>query len=173
MLQEHKEQLASKGYTVIENVIPKEEATDLACDAIEYLLERYPVTEDFNSWKTSNVPYIRANGVIQWGGIPHCPTANRVRELMFPYYVDLWGTDDLITSLDVATVHPPKQRSILPDWAHVDQTYQTYGMDCVQGQMVLTDTTAAFRCTPLSHLQHSTILNKYGITKKSGFSKFT
>lgn len=65
--QEHREQLRLKGYTVIESVISKEEATNLACDAIEYLIERYPVTEDFDSWKTSTVPYIRANGVIQWG----------------------------------------------------------------------------------------------------------
>lgn len=172
MLPKHKEQLTSKGYTVIENVITKEEATNLTCDAIEYLLERYPITEDFDTWKTSTVPYIRANGVLQWGGIPHCPTANRVRELMYPYYVDLWKTTDLITSLDGATVHPPKRRSILVDWAHVDQTYQSDGMDCVQGQMVLTDTTAAFRCTPGSHLQHSRILDLYKITKKSGFSKF-
>lgn len=172
LTQEHKDHLKEFGYVVIEDVITKEEANSLANDAIQWILDRYPdVTSEYKTWTPTNVPYIRANGVIQWGGLPHCPTAWRVRELMLPYYVDYLGTDDIITSLDGCTISPPRRVRPLSDWAHLDGV--EYDIDVLQGQMVLSDTNASFVCTSTSNKYHTEILNKYlPKDKPSGFLRF-
>ena len=42
----------------------------------------------------------------------------------------------------------------------------------IQGQVVLTNTTASFRCTPKSHLKHQELVNKYNMNQKDQWYKF-
>lgn len=46
------------------------------------------------------------------------------------------------------------------DWPHLDQTKSSNVFDCIQGQVVLTNTTAAFRCTPGSHHAYPAIIRR-------------
>jgi len=80
-----------------------------------------------------------------------------------------------ITSLDAINVRPP----IPPfaegnqDWAHYDQTEFDNIFECVQGQVVLTTTTAGFRCSPKSHLIHNEVCEENGkLGKKGNWFKF-
>ena len=80
-----------------------------------------------------------------------------------------------ITSLDAINVRPP----IPPfaeanhDWAHYDQTESDNIFECVQGQVVLTTTTAGFRCSPKSHLLHKELCEENGrLGQKGNWFKF-
>ncbi len=59
------------------------------------------------------------------------------------------------------------------DWAHVDQTSTADIFQCVQGQVVLANTTAGFVATPGSHILFKKILDELGIDSKSNWLKFT
>jgi len=60
------------------------------------------------------------------------------------------------------------------DWAHVDQTVRRDPYRCVQGQVVLTQTDACFRCSPGSHKIFDEIMDLCYIGKgdKSNWCKF-
>lgn len=49
------------------------------------------------------------------------------------------------------------------DWPHLDQTDRSDIYKCIQGQAVLTNTTASFVASPGSHLMYVNIMNKYKI----------
>lgn len=58
-----------------------------------------------------------------------------------------------------------ESNDIREDWAHLDQTITSNPYYCIQGQLVMTNTTSAFRCTPKSHKHLQDILmahNMYG-----------
>lgn len=67
-------------------------------------------------------------------------------------YSLVYGTTDLVPSIEMINVRPPispYHDPTKPDWAHTDN----HKCDkCVQGQIVLSDTTACFVCSPKSHL---------------------
>jgi len=82
------------------------------------------------------------------------------------------GSEHLYTSLDGASIYPPPEDTASTasgsrahktpdDWAHVDQTDPD--LLCVQSQVVLSNSQAAFRCTPTSHARHREILEMCGI----------
>lgn len=60
------------------------------------------------------------------------------------------------------------------DWAHIDQTFRKQPFACIQGEAVLTNTTAAFRCTPGSCHIYEKFLDEEGIGQndKSNWCKF-
>ena len=61
------------------------------------------------------------------------------------------------------------------DWAHLDQTYGNND-DCIQGQVVLSNSTAGFVCSPKSHLIFKKLLKVLGLDDckdKSNWLKFT
>ncbi len=56
---------------------------------------------------------------------------------------------DFSTSMDGINVRPhmaPYQNG--KDWAHIDQTIPNNPFLCVQGQVILSDTSACFRASP-------------------------
>lgn len=57
------------------------------------------------------------------------------------------------------------------DWAHIDQTHKD--LDCIQGQAVLTNTTACLVASPRSHLVFDKIIDTLGIAEENNFHKFT
>jgi hypothetical protein len=69
----------------------------------------------------------------------------------------------------------PFQSEADTDWAHLDQTVRQNPYWCIQGQVVLADTTACFRCSPRSHLVYEELLEISGIssTNTSNWCKFS
>ena len=81
-------------------------------------------------------------------------------------YTRLRGEDviELVSSLDAIHVRPPIKPFAspkTPDWAHFDQTLSENVFECVQGQVVLTNTTGSFCCSPKSHLVFAEFLKKH------------
>ncbi len=58
------------------------------------------------------------------------------------------------------------------DWAHLDQTLKGDIYKCVQGQAVLTNTTASFVASPKSHLVFEEIMEKLECDDKTNWLKF-
>ena len=95
-----------------------------------------------------------------------------VEEIFQDVYSNLRGkpVTHTITSLGSINVRPP----IPPfaradyDWAHYDQTESDNKFECVQGQIVLTTTTAGFRCSPKSHLIHKQVCEENGRLGEKG-----
>jgi hypothetical protein len=84
--------------------------------------------------------------------------------------------DDFVTSLDGLNFKPPIEPFHVDDdkndWAHVDQTFKGIH-DCIQGQVVLSDTSAGFRASSRSHLLHDNILDDFDANGKyDNFFKF-
>lgn len=50
------------------------------------------------------------------------------------------------------------------DWAHIDSTNRNDPFHCIQGQVVLNQSTAAFRCSPGSHLVFNQVLDLYKVS---------
>jgi len=130
------------------------------------------LTEDKETWKSSNMPYGPRYGMMQTL-VTHCPEVWKIREKMYPLFADLHNTKELYTSMDGASVHPPPtKKSPTKDWPHIDQTKSDPW--CVQGQAVLTTSTSVFRCTPKSHKKNKEILELCGVEENSSnWLKFT
>lgn len=92
--------------------------------------------------------------------VGHAPVAWEIRKALYPLFSDIHDETRLLTSCDGASVYPmaPKRErtpsALKKDWPHVDQTFPDSIEKCVQAQVVLSDSKAAFRCTPRSHKQH-------------------
>lgn len=89
----------------------------------------------------------------------------------------LYGDNDLLVSMDGINIVPngmclrrrDKMRQGVVDywthdWAHVDQTVRSGTLQCVQSQVVLTNTSACFRASPRSHKVHKDLMEICGIS---------
>lgn len=113
-------------------------------------------------WKDERLPYGPRSGMFQ-SLVSNAPAMWEIREALHPLFTALHGNEQLLTSLDGASVYPVEERAAAPDdWAHIDQTVP--GLRCVQGQVVLSDSLAAFRCTPTSHARHEEVLQLCGLS---------
>ena len=170
LIKKTKETLKIYGVAVIENVLSSEEAEKHADDAIKWLKNfSQGLTDDYKSWKSNRMPYGPRWGMYQ-SFISHSPVAWKMRELFYPLFSGLWNEKKLLTSIDGASVFPPR---IIKgkDWPHLDQT--KLKDECYQGQIVLTNTTSAFRCTPKSNTKFKEVLGLVGkINDKSSWHKF-
>ena len=79
----------------------------------------------------------------------------RMKEIFKPVYSELKGkeVDEFVCSIDGINIQPNVSRNIEgeKDWPHCDQTERDDPFKCVQGQVVLTNSTACFRASPTSH----------------------
>lgn len=125
---------------------------------------------DPTTWTTPNLPPQVRTGLYQ-GLVCNLPevwairTHERVRRVFEGVYSDLRGrpVTQLFTSVDGINLRPPHAKTVhsenSKDWAHVDQTTQLENpFACVQGQVVLSSSTAGFVCSPGSHLLHRRLL---------------
>lgn len=85
---------------------------------------------------------------------------------------------DLLTSVDGINLRPPSARrghNPETEWPHLDQTERGYPSKCVQGQVVLTESSACFRCVPGSHAFHDEVLDLAGVKDgdRSNWCKFS
>lgn len=142
-------------------------------------------TDIKNTWTTYNLPPQTRPGLFQslmsnskniWTIRSH----NNVRKIFETLYTDLRKKEmrDFIVSGDGINIRPgfvgPYATSKTKnDWAHVDQTIKNNIYKCIQGQAVLTNTTASFVASPKSHLVFDNILEKFNCTDTSNWLKFT
>ncbi|VBB17760.1 hypothetical protein YASMINEVIRUS_223 [Yasminevirus sp. GU-2018] len=177
------------GVVVIKGVVPQSE-----CDSyVDRLVTDLETVSDFDrtdlkTWTQSNLPLQVRPGMF------HCvvcntPTVNELRfnenivKIFTTYYTHFKKREhnpyrpiDMIVSNDGLNIKPG---SVGPfdtgaDWAHLDQTTEPDNpFKCIQGQIVLSNTTACFRASPKSHLLFRKILrDNAGSTKGDGFLKF-
>lgn len=155
------------GVCVVENHF-KEKAETWKKELIDWLVGLNPELE--KDWITHNMPYGPKKGMMQ-SLVSHAPTVWKIREECYPLFKELWNDEELLTSLDGSTIFPPV-KTAMPDWPHIDQTDPT--LDCIQGQVVLNESSACFRCTPKSHKDHEEILELTGAKEnKRNWLKFT
>jgi len=135
------------------------------------------------TWTTYNLPpqtrpglfqALMSNTKIVWKVRTH----PNVRKIFTSLYSDLCDekVDEFIVSGDGINVKPgfvgPFMKENTKDWAHVDQTIPDDIYKCIQGQAVLTNTSASFVASPKSHLIFDKMLTKVEHDPKSNWIKF-
>eukprot|EP01129_Flabellula_baltica_P015421 TRINITY_DN784_c0_g1_i1.p1 TRINITY_DN784_c0_g1~~TRINITY_DN784_c0_g1_i1.p1 ORF type:complete len:375 (+),score=68.55 TRINITY_DN784_c0_g1_i1:15-1139(+) len=143
--------LEQYGVCIISGFLPDELCDAYAMESVEKLIEIEPALdiEDYNTWTSVNTPHGPRRGMYQTI-VGQFEVAWKLREHSYHIFKAIYGDEDLLTSVDGASVFPPRlELPAVKDWAHVDSA--VYDEISYQGQIVLTDTTAAFRCTPMSH----------------------
>lgn len=169
------------GFAIISDVYTKDECRGWIEDIIGYFeslgtgVDRQNILK---TWKESNLPPQTRPGLFQalcsnlsstWQVRSHPGT----RKIFESIYSGLRGCQikDFIVSGDGINVYPndlvaqeDKSKVINQhDWPHVDQTLRDNLYKCVQGQAVLSNTTAGFRVSPKSHLVFEQLLDLEGV----------
>eukprot|EP00056_Hartaetosiga_gracilis_P020916 m.21913 g.21913 ORF g.21913 m.21913 type:complete len:443 (-) comp8774_c0_seq1:87-1415(-) len=173
--------LKEDGVVVVKNVFSSEEAQEKVrgimghlhtmCDKLD--------PDDMSTWITDNLPGGPRFGMYQSlvGNLPaiwDLRTDDRVKKVFKEAYSGLREKeiDSFFTSIDGMTLRPPVKPFHVDDekkdWAHLDQTsYINDPYNCIQGQIVLSNTSAAFRCSPKSHLLLKTFLKHEKVKENS------
>jgi hypothetical protein len=173
--------LKNYGVVIIENVFEFDECDNLMTEIVECFEK---ISDGFDSkrykrtWITENLPPMVRTGLFQGlvGNIPpviEIRSSDRVNQVFQAAYSELREekVSDFVSSLDGINLRPPiapfYDARTTEDWAHLDigQKGKTY--DCIQGQVVLTSTSACFVCSPKSHLVYEDILDLEGKGKSS------
>ena len=131
------------------------------------------LTKKENTWISRNMPLGPRYGMYQ-SIVSNAPIFWALREKFHPLFSTILQNEELITSIDGASVYPAQNVPVKKStWAHIDQTESSEFM-CYQSQFIATDTNASFVCTPKSHLHHKKILRMIGNTKpKKNWHKFS
>jgi len=125
--------------------------------------------ENTKTWKADNLPSSPRTGLMQ-GLVSTLPSVleirshRRTRKIFEVVYSGLRKehVTEFFTSMDGINVRPhmaPYQNG--KDWAHLDQTIPNNPFLCVQGQVVLSDTSACFRASPRSYRVYDQILENF------------
>ena len=118
--------------------------------------------DDANTFTNEKIPYETRRGMYQ-GLVGNLPAVWELRtsDVIRRCFSALYRYDGkFIVSSDGFTLLPNCAYPRPKDWPHVDQTSD--GMfKCIQGQAVLTNTSASFVCSPKSHLVHEELLDTY------------
>lgn len=133
-----------------------------------------------DTWKAEILPPWIRDGLFRTGISGH-PAVTRIRSddrmsnIFRGVQSYLFGRNigDLVTSIDSVNFRPPVAPFFTPaakDWPHVDVTGADGVYSCIQGQVVLSNSTAAFRCSPKSHLLYKEFLSDKRIGG-NGFSE--
>jgi hypothetical protein len=98
----------------------------------------------------------------------------KIFEILYSNFRDK-EVNDFIVSGDGINVRPGTIGTYYKgdDWAHLDQTIRGNIYKCIQGQMVLTNTTACFVASPKSHLIFEKILDKLNCNTNTNWLKFS
>lgn len=145
------------GVAVVKCYFPEPQADEWRLESLTWLSSINPQLRKKRSWlEYDNIPYGPRKGMMQ-SLVSHSPVAWKIREAMYPIFKELHGKSELLTSIDGATIHPPSNLTeVIADWPHVDQTVP--GFRSIQAQVVLTNASACFRCTPCSNLHLKRVL---------------
>jgi len=127
------DELAEKGYCVIENILTTEEVET----AVKY----------FREWFSSH-PQIAAvhnkispHGIIKFHEVGHQKHAwyIRTRENVQNVFKEIWKTDEIVVSFDGCCYLPTDCKKKDNIWTHTDQAPIKKGLKCIQGFVALTD----------------------------------
>lgn len=171
------------GVIIVSDIYSPQECDDLVKETVESFKKINPDLDYSDekvrsTWTKPNLPPQTRSGMFQ-SMIGHINPVNRVREN--PQYKQVFREmysriktnfdGNLIASIDGINIKPNLVRPYHnplsnKDWAHMDQTIRGDVFKCIQGQMVLSNTTAAFRCSPGSHHVYEKILDELGIDVK-------
>lgn len=150
------------GVVVLVRHFPAEQAEAWKRACIDWLigLSKGKLKETAVGWKEEYLPAGPRAGMYQ-SLFSNAPPVWQMREALYPLFKDLYDERELLTSLDGGSIFPVTNVSTTGrDWAHLDQTVTD--LLCIQGQVVLSDSLATFRCTPTSHKLHGRFLDICG-----------
>lgn len=153
--------LSKYGVAILENYFTDSYADDIFNEIKRWMIDlNIGLTDDENSWISKNTPLGPRYGMYQ-SIVSNAPVFWDLRKKIYPIFSKLLNNDELITSVDGASIYPAKNMPAKKqDWAHIDQT-ESSDFLCYQSQFVATDTTASFVCTPKSHLHHKQIIKLF------------
>lgn len=174
--------LIEDGVVVIDDVLTMDQSDQSMTEIIDTFqkLETGIIADEPSSWLKERLPPQTRSGLFQclmsnitpvWG----LRSNSNVRTVFETIYSALRNKEvkDFICSGDGINIRPkqPSYRKDNKDWAHLDQTEGDI-FKCVQGQVVLTNTTASFRCSPKSHLIFDKLKNSDNFKISSNWHKF-
>lgn len=171
---ENLEKILNKyGVAILNDYFDEEYADNLFDSAKAWMINlNVGLSNDSETWKLNNTPLGPRFGMYQ-SIISHFPQFWKLREDMYYVFAYLYGKDELLTSIDGASIYPSRKPRKRKDWPHIDQTVSSDFL-CYQSQFVTTDTTASFVATLKSHSFHKKILNNFGIVdNKTNWHKFS
>jgi hypothetical protein len=162
------------GVVVIKNVMSEQECDTYTSQTISDLEKIGDVNrKDLTTWTLQNLPRQVRPGMFH-EVVCNTPTVNQIRfdpniiKIFRVFYSKIknknYEDTDLVVSNDGYNIKPG---TIGPyddgtDWAHVDQTTDLdKPYKCIQGQMVLSNTSACFRASPGSHRLFREIVEEY------------
>lgn len=179
-------ELSENGYVVIHNFYSKEKCDEIMSQILNSFIKlntNINPQDIKNTWIPENLPPQTRPGLFQgiMCNLP-CNWEARLDERLIKIFQVLYSKfrgkniDDLIVSNDGINFRPNglKPYANDNDWAHLDITLRNSMFECIQGQIVLANTSASFRCSPKSHKIYENILDKCGIdiNDKSNWCKF-
>lgn len=181
--------LRHHGYVVIRGVLSQDE---VQCTREQVARDFHALSPEFNpddvlgTWKPENLPPQTRPGMFQ-SLVGNLPSAWKVRshdnvrkvfKMMHAHEHGLQDKPDavgkLLTSVDGMTwlpLHAGRAATLAKpghDWPHADQGGGRF-KDSIQGQVVLSNSTAGFRCSPRSHTNFPKLVAA-GILKDTGKS---
>jgi len=183
------EQFKENGYIVIDNLYSKDYCNVLVKQTIDAFEKINPDLDHTNklTWNKRNLPPQTRTGMFQ-SLVCHLKPVKKVRndERYKTLFREIYSRiktnysieEDIVSSIDGINIKPNnlgpyhKSNNIntsnidQKDWAHIDQTKRDDIYKCIQGQVILSDTTAAFRCSPKSHKVFTKILDIAGKNEK-------
>ena len=174
--------IKENGYVVIENLFNKTYCDELVGRTINAFKTINPELDPFdsNKWHQPMLPPQTRAGMFQ-SLISNINPVKEVREN--ENYKNIFSeiysriktnynlNDELVSSIDGINFKPnvrgPYSKSAgSKDWAHLDQTKRDEIYKCLQGQVVLTNTSACFVCSPKSHKIYREILDICDVKEK-------
>lgn len=182
------------GLLIVEDVFSPEECNNYCSEIISCFCKISPNLKvdlntgqpDLSTWIPENLPPGPRSGLFQ-SLVSAFPPVRQIRrdqkilkifELVYSDLRDkeIEGYDSFYSSMDGINVRPfmkPFQKK-QEDWAHLDQTIYDNPFLCVQGQVVLSNTSACFRASPKSLHVHNQVLDMNGIAQNdsSNWLKF-
>lgn len=148
--------LGKYGMVVVTDVLTSEECDFYTSQIVQTVTKLSDGVDhtDLSTWKDNRLMPQVSPGVFNCGiGNTRAVWSVRLNPKVKQVYAQAYGTDDLISSVEMINVKPPIEPFHDPtknDWAHTDN-HKLFDR-CVQGQVVLSDTTAGPLCSPKSHL---------------------
>tara|TARA_Y100000816_G_scaffold249376_1_gene198920 strand:- start:102 stop:986 length:885 start_codon:yes stop_codon:yes gene_type:complete len=152
------EELKSKGYTVVKNII-----NDIEIQEYE---------KEFNNWLNSNPDIYKLHDVIEGYGIFKFYNVGhqrfawllRTNQKIQEVFKKIWNCDELVTSFDGCGLFKADKLYIDRYWTHSDQSYFKKGLCCVQSFVSLTDNEEkTFIVYEGSHLLHESYCEEYEV----------
>ncbi|CAL1531291.1 unnamed protein product [Lymnaea stagnalis] len=127
----NRDDLEIKGYTIIENAVP----------------DHAQLRDEFFDWmshhfKNGSAPY-SVHSIVRHYGIGYLEPAWAVRLQVKKYFTQLWGTEQLLTSVDAVAIGQPPELGVEEfdndsnHWLHVDQCAARLGLHAYQGAVYL------------------------------------